>query len=160
MNNEELYVKMAIDGWQGQIKATNSLLAQLSDEDLAEDIAPGRNSGIYLLGHLAAVHDLMLPLLRFEEALYPELKPVFVDAPDKAVTVSWTAAQLRAYWTKINEKLQAHFTALSATDWFKRHDAVSEDDFVKEPHRNRLNLLMGRTNHLANHRGQMVLLVK
>jgi len=31
-----------------------------------------------------AVHDLMLPLLRFEDVIYPDLQPVFVDAPDHA----------------------------------------------------------------------------
>jgi len=50
----------------------------------ANAIAPGRNRGIYLLGHLVAVHDLMLPLLRFEDVIYPDLQPVFVDAPDRA----------------------------------------------------------------------------
>ena len=159
MDNRDLFVKVVLDLWQAQLSATNQVLHKLTDEQLDHEIAPGRNRGIYLLGHLTAVHDLMLPLLRFEEALHPDLKPVFVDAPDKAVSPIPPAAQLREQWTEVNEKLFAHFTALSADDWFTRHASVSEEDFVKEPHRNRLNVLLGRIAHLSNHRGQLVLLV-
>jgi hypothetical protein len=35
---------------------------------------------------------------------------------------------------------------------------VSPEDFAKEPHRNRLNVLISRTNHMANHIGQLLLL--
>jgi hypothetical protein len=31
---------------------------------------------------------------------------------------------------------------------------------AKEPHRNRLNVLLGRMNHLSFHRGQLILLTK
>jgi hypothetical protein len=34
---------------------------------------------------------------------------------------------------------------------------VSEEDFAKEPHRNRFTLLLSRTGHLAFHLGQVVL---
>ena len=48
--------------------------------------------------------------------------------------------------------------ALPAAEWFTRHANISEADFPKEPHRNRLNVLLSRTSHLAYHRGQLVLL--
>ena len=71
MESPEIFVKMALDGWQGQLKATDATLDKLSDDELMNEVSPGRNRGIYLLGHLAAVHDMMLPLLRFGEARYP-----------------------------------------------------------------------------------------
>ena len=54
---------MALDGWNSQIKRTNQLFDSLTDEQLANEVAPNRNTGVYLLGHLAAVHDGMLALL-------------------------------------------------------------------------------------------------
>ena len=160
MAENTLFVKMVTDGWHAQIKATNTLLDKLSDEQLLHEIAPGRNRGIYLLGHLTAVHDLMLPLLRFREPLFAELKPIFIDAPDKAVADIPSVSQLREQWRTVNDQLKEHISALSPDEWFTRHANVSEEDFVKEPHRNRLNVLMGRTNHLSSHRGQMVLLTR
>ena len=59
------------------------MLDTLSDEHLAAETAPGANRGIYLLGHLAAVSDGLLPLLGFGEKLYPQLEEVFLTNPDK-----------------------------------------------------------------------------
>ncbi|HEY2580576.1 MAG TPA: DinB family protein [Mucilaginibacter sp.] len=158
--NPELFIKMALDSWKGEINATNNTLNKLSDEQLMQEIAPARNRGIYLLGHLTAVHDMMLPLLRLEDANFPELRAIFVEAPDKAVAGLPAISQLKTQWKEVNEKLHSHFASLSANEWFTRHANVSEEDFIKEPHRNRLNVLLSRTNHLSNHRGQLVLLVQ
>jgi hypothetical protein len=67
-------------------------------------------------------------------------------------------SDLRNYWNETNARLNEHFKNLQTTDWFKKHTAVSEEDFAKEPHRNRLNVVLGRTTHLSNHLGQMLLL--
>ena len=157
MNNESL-IKMITDSWRKQIMATNKIFDNLSDEELLHEVSPGRNRGIYLLGHLTAVHDRMLPLLRFEEARYPELKPVFIDSPDKAVEAIPSALQLRQQWTEVNEALSNHIKSLPADEWLTRHSNISEEDFMKEPNRNRLNVLLDRTIHLSNHRGQLLLL--
>lgn len=151
---------MITDSWHGQMAATNKIFDNLSDEELMNEVSPGRNRGIYLLGHLTAVHDLMLPLLRFEEAKYPELQPIFIKSPDKAVDEIPSATQLRQQWKEVNETLSNHIDNLPADDWFTRHAKISEEDFIKEPHRNRLNVLLDRTIHLSNHRGQLLLLKK
>ena len=158
--NNELLIKMITDKWQGQLIATNKIFDNLSDEELMHEVSPGRNRGIYLLGHLTAVHDLMLPLLRFEEAKYPELQPLFLHLPDKTADAIPSALQLRQQWKDVNETLSNHIKNLPADDWFTRHSNISEEDFIKEPHRNRLNVLLDRTIHLSNHRGQLILLKK
>jgi hypothetical protein len=156
--NQEIFVKMALDGWHGQVNATNALLGKLSDQQLMQEIAPSRNRGIYLLGHLAAVHDMMLPLLRFQDAMFPELHFVFVEAPDKAVAELPQVEKLRAHWTEVNETLARHFADLPPDEWFTRHASISPEDFLNQPHRNRLNVLLVRTVHLSYHRGQLNLL--
>jgi len=158
--NNELFVKMVTDSWQKQLIATNKIFDNLSDEELMQEVAPGRNRAIYLLGHLTAVHDRMLPLLRFEEAKYPELDRVFLESPDKAVEEIPSAQQLRQQWKEVNDTLLNHIKSLPADEWFTRHANISEEDFIKEPHRNRLNVLLDRTIHLSNHRGQLLLLKK
>ena len=49
------------------------------------------------------------------------------------------------------------FAKFSPSDWTKRHTAVSEEDFEREPHRNRFAVLVRRTAHLAYHVGQATL---
>lgn len=155
---EETFIKMVLDAWHTQVKQTDDLFNSLSDEQLFKEIAPGKNRGIYLLGHLTAVHDRMLPLLGFGDQRYPNLYKAFLESADKTVNEIPTAEDLRNYWKETNNILSENFLKLSVNEWFQRHNAVSETDFAKEPHRNKLNLVINRTNHLANHLGQLLLL--
>ncbi len=157
-DQQGLFVKMALDAWNNEIKFTNALLDKLTDEQFMHEVAPTRNRGIYLLGHLTAVHDRLLPLLRFQDVMYPDLSKPFLDEADKAVADLPSVVQLREQWKAVNTTLTDHMGRLPAADWFTRHASISEEDFAKEPHRNRLNVVLSRTSHLANHRGQLVLL--
>lgn len=151
-------VKMILDRWYSLIKNFESALNAMTDEELHKEIAPGKNRGIYLLGHLIAVHDDMLPLLNFGEKLYPELSEPFLKSPDKAIKDIPTAQELRSYWTTLNDLLTQKINSLQADEWFGRHNAVSDEDFAKEPHRNKLNIMLTRTTHLSYHLGQFILI--
>ncbi|MEO6252795.1 MAG: DinB family protein [Ferruginibacter sp.] len=158
MNTTETTLKMVFDRWNALIKNFDTSLDAVTDEQLQNEIAPGKNRGIYLLGHMIAVHDDMLVLLDMGDKLYPELTEPFIKAPDKTVSDLPSAATLRAYWTKQNEVLKEKFSSLQPEEWFQKHTAVSAEDFAKEPHRNKLNIIITRTSHLAYHHGQFVLL--
>jgi len=155
---QQLFIKMTLDAWNKELSSAGNLFDSLSDEQLLKEIAPGKNTGIYLLGHLVAVHDGMLPLLGFGEKLFPELEDIFIKSPDKSGKQFPSVAELKACWGKVNEALAKGFSKTTAEEWFQKHSAVSSEDFAKEPHRNKLNLVINRTNHLAYHRGQVVLL--
>jgi hypothetical protein len=104
------------------------------------------------------VHDAMLPLLGFGDTLHPELVEVFIKNPDKSGLPKPSIADVRAHWEQVNKALISKLEALAPDQWFERHTSVSEEDFAKEPHRNRLNVVLGRTNHLTYHVGQMAFL--
>lgn len=158
MNREELAIKMIIAEWQKQNARLDKLLETLSDEQMSGETAPGRNSGVYLVGHLAAVNDAMLPLLGFGEKLHPELANIFLTNPDKSSLAKPPLSTLKTYWKEINTKLEEHISKLSPEEWFTRHTAVSEEDFAKEPNRNKLNIIINRTNHQSYHLGQLAYL--
>ncbi len=158
MTTTETIVKMLLDRWSASIKNVDTLLAQLSDEQLAKEIAPGKNRGIYILGHLIAVHDDLLVLMDMGEKLYPELREPFLTSADKVLEQIPSATVLRSYWSKQCDLIKEKFESLAPEDWFTKHTAVSAEDFSKEPHRNKLNILLTRTTHLAYHTGQLVLL--
>jgi hypothetical protein len=67
-----------------QAGRADKLFASIEDEELLKEVSPGRNRFIYLLGHLAAMHDRMLVLLGIGERLRPEFDAVFLTAADKA----------------------------------------------------------------------------
>ncbi|MES2379931.1 MAG: DinB family protein [Bacteroidota bacterium] len=159
-NQQELAIQLIIDSWNSHIKRATKLFDSLSDEAIQNHIAPNRNSGTYLLGHLVAVHDGMLSLMNFGDKLHPELEQLFIRNPDGAALEKPSIAQLRSYWTEVNNVLNNKINEQTTDDWFKKHSAVSEEDFAKEPHRNKINILLTRTNHAAYHLGQLALLNK
>jgi hypothetical protein len=155
-----LFVKMVTDYWTTQNNRVTKLVETLSEDALMKETAPGRNRGVYLFGHLIAVNDALLPLLGFGEKLYPELGKIFLDAPDKSVPSLPSVSQLKKQWAEVNERLEKEFSKMSPSDWFAKHTAVSAENFEKEPHRNKLNVIINRTNHTSYHHGQLVYLQK
>jgi hypothetical protein len=155
VTNEELLVSTTLNSWKLVISGIDKAVASLPDEDLQREIAPGKNRIFYLIGHLTAVHDRMFPMLGLGDRLHPELDDAFLVNPDPKFPDEIPPAKLRAAWSEVNGKLTSGFEALRPEEWLQRHTAVSEEDFAKEPLRNRLAVLMSRTNHASFHAGQM-----
>ncbi len=158
INQSEFITKLAVDSWHTHLQRLSQFIDNLSDDQLMKRIAPKKNRGIYLLGHLTTVHDRMLPMMFFGDTLFPELNELFLIQPDNPDVEYPPIPTLREHWYIVNKTLNQHIGTLPIEGWLERHSAVSEQDFVKEPHRNRLNLLLNRTNHLSNHFGQLLLL--
>ena len=157
MTTEKSLINSALRAWKFNVERAEKLFGDLSPAELAQEVAPGRNRLIYLWGHLAAVNDRLLPLLGIGERLHPEFDGMFISNPDRSVPLTVSEQSLKAAWQEINEKLWEGFSKFSASDWAQRHTAVSEQDFEREPHRNRFTVLLGRTAHLAYHLGQATL---
>lgn len=155
----ELFVKIAIASWKTQNARLDELLAKLSDDDLLKETAPGRNTGIYLLGHLTAVNDSLFTFLGFGERMHPELDAVFLKEADKSGLEMPAVSDLRKYWFEVNAALYQKTDVMQPAEWFTKHSAISEEDFLKEPHRNKLNIILNRSNHQSYHVGQLVYLV-
>ncbi|MEO6637292.1 MAG: DinB family protein [Ginsengibacter sp.] len=158
MTTNKIMVKMVVDRWQALLKIFDDNLDSISDEQLLREIAPGKNRGIYILGHLIAAHEAMLSLLDLGEPEHPELLDTFVTSPDKAIDSIPSPKELRALWKSQVETMMAKLETLSPDDWFEKHNSISPEDFEKEPHRNKLNVLLTRVSHLSYHAGQIRLL--
>jgi len=127
------------------------------DDDLQKEIAPGKNRLIYIWGHLSATSDRMIPLLGFGERRYPELDLIFISQPDRAVPQTFAGQAMGDIWSELGDLLWSEFAKLTPAEWLDRHQAVSPEDFEREPHRNRYAIVLGRTTHLAYHLGQAIL---
>ena len=154
---QEMFAKTVLRAWTMNVTRVNDLLESLPDDVLKQDVAPGRNSGVYLLGHLTATHDGMIPLLGFGSKLYPQLEKPFYS-PDKSGNEFPSIAELKKYWKEVNDRLAEHFSQLEPEEWLTRHTSVSAEDFEKEPHRNKLSVLISRTTHMSSHLGQLIFL--
>lgn len=157
MQQNQIFIQMAIKAWDIQIGRADKFFNSLSDEALMKEIAPGKNTVIYLLGHLIAVNDNMNALFGMSERSYAHMDEAFVNKPDRSGLPLPAAATLRQDWKKSNEQLSALFARMTPEDWFSKHTAMTDEDLVKEPGRNKLSVLITRVSHVAYHLGQLVL---
>ena len=157
MTTESMFVDVALRNWKQNEDRVTKFFGSLTEDQLQKEIAPGRNRLIYLFGHLAAVNDALLPLLGFGPRLHPELDEMFLKNPDRKIESILSGEEVRERWTRINEILARHFAALTPEQWVEKHTAVTTEDFAKERHRNRFNVLLSRIGHMAQHMGQAVL---
>ena len=156
MNPNTQLIATAIQAWGLTIDRTSKTVASFTDDELQLEVAPGKNRLYYLVGHLAATHDRLFPLLRLGERLHAELDGQFLDTSDRKFLGDEVApAELRTIWSEVNRKLIDAFESLQPYEWLERHGSVSEEDFAKEPLRNRLAVLISRLSHAAYHEGQM-----
>jgi hypothetical protein len=158
MDHKIVATGIALNAWQTNVDRTTKLIHSLTDDQLMKEIAPGKNRGIYLVGHLAAVHDVMPEILGLGKRAFPELQPVFLEAPDKSISKIPSLTELKKTWVSVHERLKNEFAIMSPESWYRRHESMTDADFEKEPTRNKLAVLMNRTNHMAYHFGQLILL--
>jgi hypothetical protein len=153
---QDLFVITALHTWEQAIKRASNFFNSCTDEEMQKEIVSGKNRVIYLLGHLTAVHDRMLPLLGLGDRHYPQLDELFISNPDNPAAPFPPVQELKEYWTAINEELAGHFKGWTPEEWLQKHTAVSDEDFAREPHRNRFALVIGRAGHVQYHLGQLV----
>jgi hypothetical protein len=144
-NRNEILLKIVINNWNSQLTRADKLFSVLTDKQLSQTIGDNRNSGVYLLGHLTAINDAMLPILGLGERLFPELSEIYIE-------------RLRENWKQVNVLLASKLEELISDQLFEKHNSVSLEDFKKEPHRNKLNVILSRTSHLSYHLGQLIML--
>ena len=154
MTLETSLVDSALRNWRSNVDPAGRLFGNLSQEQLLQEVSPGKNRLIYLWGHLTAFNDDLIPLLGFGPRIHPELDLMFVSNPDRTVPTILSGEDLKIIWQETAQILWTGFLKLSVAEWLQKHGAVSEEDFVREPHRNRFTILLGRTAHIAYHLGQ------
>jgi uncharacterized damage-inducible protein DinB len=159
MTSQQLSVKVAINSWRSVLERADKIFSNLAEDQLLREVAPGRNRLMYLWGHLTAVYDGMFPILGLGPRLHPELDNIFISKPDRTAQLP-PADVLKKCWDEVNGKLLSQFESLSPEEWLQRHRSMSEQDYAKDPTRNRLAVLLNRTNHASYHLGQVVLAPK
>ena len=155
MISPEVFVQMALKSWNGQLNAATQLIDGFSDDTFEKELAPGKNRVGYLVGHLVAANDSMVTLFELGDRQYPQYEVPFLKQADRTTPDFQTPQDLRAAWKHMHDHLASAFAAMTADQWFGKHTAMSDEDLSKDPGRNKLSVLIGRTNHLAYHLGQL-----
>ncbi len=157
MTEKQVFTKMVLDGWKGRIENVRELLKSLSDDDLKLELSPGKNSVGWVIAHLAAANLDVMKLLGFTRpTIHPGLEAHFANQENRQpLTASGT--EIRDFWEKSQAALTQKIDEIPVDDWFTHHTMISDADFAKEPHRNKLNVILNRSLHTAHHLGQLTL---
>lgn len=143
--------------WDTYNNRMQKLLDTISDENFNKPVAPGVNSPSWILGHLVDTDDKLLELFGIRSRLFPDLEKIYHHERGANQAGHLTKDQLITQWKAILAELNRAFKSMSENDWHSRHVAVSEEDFKKEPHRNKLNVMLSRVSHKASHLGQIAM---
>lgn len=157
MDQSRILVDMTLKAWHQQISRAEKFFDAHTDEQFQNEVAPGRNRIAYLYGHLTASNDMMMVLFGFGPKLYPSFDDIFQRTPDREKPHP-PIAELREAWKKTHAALAENFAKLSVDQWLDKHTATTSEDLAKEPTRNKLSVLISRTNHVSYHMGQMNLI--
>ena len=98
MTLESSLIDSALRNWQSNVDRAGKLFGNLSQEQLLQEVAPGKNRLIYLWGHLTAFNDALIPLLAFGSRIHPELDLMFVSNPDRTVPTILLGEDLKIIW--------------------------------------------------------------
>jgi hypothetical protein len=113
MQTENLMIQSVLSNWRLTITRLSTLFGSLSQTEFFEEIAPGRNRIVYVLGHLTAVHDSTLEVLGFGTRNHPQLDEVFIKNPDRVLEEFPPVADLMSSWEEVNQRLYDGVESLS-----------------------------------------------
>src|SRR5260221_11525096 len=83
MTTEQLTVTIIIASWKNTVGRADKVFSELTERQFLQEVAPGRNRILYLLGHLTAGHDGLHTVLGLGERLHPQPDGTFLSQPDK-----------------------------------------------------------------------------
>jgi hypothetical protein len=117
----------------------NMYLGALKDEELAMEVIPGRNHGVWLLGHLIAEDDDLSLYINKQPPLFPEYQTLFGQSSVcKPVGECPPASQLRREWEEVCEKNTKLYATLTDEMLDEPHEMIQgkiEDDFFRTKER-------------------------
>ena len=140
------------------VEWVNGVLSGLADEDFNLELAPGKNNGVWILGHLIVCDDDFSEYMGKDEILYPQYIELFgqhtkVQSPEKYPSVK----ELRESWKKVCEKNVKVYKQITDEELKEDHALVknAEDDYFKTKE----NIIMHWQLHEMYHAGQLAVIL-
>jgi uncharacterized damage-inducible protein DinB len=159
MIQHNFVIEQLLNQWKSKVNQTTEAFRKIGTASAMEPVAPGKNTVIYLLGHLIAVHDRMFEALDLGERNFPDYDGLFLSAQQTDITYP-SFELLLEQWIILNDQLYGKFSQFSPEEWLTRHHYVNDADFLLEPNRNKLSILLTRFTHIFHHGGQLALIGK
>ena len=155
MNNSLL--KSFHSQWKTMVEWVDMNLKELNDADLMKEIIPGKNHGIWILGHLIACEDDVSVYLVKGNYMFAEYQQLFGTGGKIQDSKNYPSPlHLRENWKKVCYKSNQVIISMSDEDLSKPHEMLkSESDYFKT----KIKFLADHILHQMYHNGQFGLLL-
>jgi DinB superfamily len=150
--------KLLLEQFQFMLAWVNMYLDALTDEELRSEIVPGKNHGLWILGHLVASDDTLSEYLGCGPTLFPETQAYAQGQPLLPVDECKAPGILREEWKKVCQKNKAIYQRLTDAELDQPHALLQEypeNDYFKT----KQGVLLNWPLHQAHHAGQLALLL-
>lgn len=142
-----LFTRIALNTWKATVGRFDDIVAASSDEELEREVTPGKSRLFYLIGHLTALHDRLLPVLGLGDRRHAELDEEFGEERDAHRATALSPRRVRQLWNEVNASLLASMERLTPEEWLEKPAVAVES--------NRLSVLLDWTDHVSLHSTQI-----
>ena len=136
----------------------NETMSGFADEDFYTELSPGKNHGVWILGHLIVSDDDFSLYMGKGGLLYPEYSEVFGQGSKiKPVEDYPSVKKLKGLWANVCKKNMAIYSSLKDSEFDEPHALVEdpEKDFFKTKER----VIYAWQLHQMYHTGQLGVLL-
>jgi hypothetical protein len=150
--------KLLLEQYHFMLAWVDMYLDQLTDEELRSDIIPGKNHGVWILGHLVASDDTLSEYLGYGPTLFPETQRYAQGQPMLPVDECKPPTVLRDEWKQVCAKNEAIYQKLTDAELDEPH-AFLEGDPEKDYFKTKQGVIINWSLHQVHHAGQLALLL-
>ena len=135
----------------------NWIIGALSEDDLKKEISPGKNHGVWLLGHLITCEDDFALYMGKGEITYPEYQKMFAEGTKPLSFDNYPLlSEMKSKWKEMVDKNKKIYAELTDEELEQPHAQLTdENDFCQT----KKDICVHWQVHLMYHVGQLSVLI-
>lgn len=158
---ENITVKALHEQWKIMAGWISGNLKSLTDDEIKVSLAPGKNHGVWILGHLIQSEDELSIFLGRGPYLYPENEQLFSQGSKLQDVGSYPPVEiLRKQWENVKSKNDSLLSGIRDEELNEPHCGSLPDSFEGEDFfRTKGRCIMIWNLHQMYHNGQLAVLL-
>jgi hypothetical protein len=152
MASDEVLIQTAISSWEQVTKARRHTMFELFRGATISRSRAWRKPHFVPMGTPHRRKRCDVQRLAAGRAATPGIGRRLHRAPNRSVPAS-NLSEAANCWEDVHTELLSRFKTLSPKEWLESRGSLSPEEFERNPTRNRLAVLLGRTNHASYHFG-------
>jgi len=158
---ENQIVKRFAEQYENMAEWVGMNIEPLNDDEYKWELSPGKNHGVWLLGHLITSDDDFSLFMGRGEMLYPEYPAIFGEGSKlQSVDNYPSVAVLKEQWKNVVEKNKKVYADLKDAELDERHGMIKDyEDYKKDSFKTKMSVIMHWQLHQMYHAGQLGILV-